>query len=182
MEEGEVSMLKDLAGIASVQLPGGFEKADEDCDFGHFIEFRHGQSRICYWQKDNFFASDESAQKLQECMKRRPHYIYRRDARNPMDPKVVEDEYFAAADALLQPGRVLPPIGFDLRNLRTQQLNGKTVFRAEFDGPRHFSSILMWDPTPESGILRHLWVDGPAKLEKEVQKDFEDIVSTIEWL
>ena len=175
-------MSNQLAGIATIELPPGFEKSTEDCDFGHFIEFRSTNSRICYWQKDNFFAPPDVAQTLESALKRRPHYLYKRNPKVPDEPRVQEDEYFAAADALLQPGRVLPPYGFDIRALRTTVLNGKTIFRADFDCHNFFSSIVFWDATPESGMLRHLWIEGPLNKEEELQKEFEKVCDTIQWV
>jgi hypothetical protein len=175
-------MLNDLAGIAEIELPPGFEKAAEDCDFGHYIEFRRNHARICYWQKDNFFAPPEAVSTLQECLKRRPHYIYRHNPKDPHDPKVEDAEYFAAADALLQPGRVLPPFGFDIKNLRTQVLNGKAIFRADFDARQNFTSILMWDAVAEAATLRHLWLEGPVAEESQLQQEFEQCCASIQWV
>lgn len=175
-------MLKNLAGIASIELPPGFEKASEDCDFGHFVEFRHNDSRICYWQKDNYFAPEETALAVEQSLKKRPHSIFKRDPRDPMEVQADDMEYFPVAEALLQPGRILPPYGFDIRSLRTQQINGKKVFRADFEGERFFSSIVIWDANHESGTLRHLWVEGAPESEDILQKEFQKACLSIEWV
>lgn len=176
-------MLKDLAGIACISLPPGFEKTSEDCDFGHFVEFSQTDgSRICYWQKDNYFASEETAHTLQQALKRKPHFLLKRDKKDPMDVKTDETEYFSAAEALLQPGRVLPPTAFDISALKTQSINGKTVFRADFDAGNRFCSVLIWDADHEAGILRHLWIDGDMKSKTTLEKEFESAAATIEWM
>lgn len=168
--------------IASIELPDGFEKTAEDRDFGHFIELSRGdRARICYWEKDNFFATPETAERLTQSLNRKPHSIFKRDLKDPDNIVADDNEYFAAAEALLQPGRVLPPYGFDIIAMKTQQLKGKRAFRVEFDAGKTFTSILMWDANPENGTLHHLWIDGPVTIEKQLRREFEACCASIEW-
>lgn len=174
--------LKDIDGIASMTLPADFAKTSEDRDFGHFMEYRTDSSRICYWEKDNYFASDEVATRLSLILQESPHQILEKDPEDPYNLKADEDEYFCAAEALLQPGRVLPPFGFDISSMRTHELNGKNVFLVDFDMEDRFVSIVIWDADQKAGTLQHLWIEGPKQEEEAVRKTFSDTCSSISWL
>jgi hypothetical protein len=154
------NIFQNEGGIESLAKPRGFDKKTEDNDFGKYIEYSDGKSKVCYWKREDYQPSADSAKKMQELLKKGPHSIMARDPRNPhVEIAASQDEVDAAYDCL-NPGRWSKGGPFEVNSIAVKTVNGKNVLSVdvEFQNGKR-STVTIFNPDANSNTLEHVWVE-----------------------
>lgn len=172
-------MLENEGSIASITKPKGFNNKSEDSDFGRFVSFSDGKSKVCYWKREDYSPTPDSAKKLEAVLKKGPHTILSKDPKNPDVTIAAEDELDPVYDCLM-PGRWSKGGPFDVNNISVQNINGKNVLSVDVqfqDGKKR--SVMIFSPDAKNNTLEHIWSEAGTKAD--VDKLNKTIVSSIKW-
>lgn len=170
--------LQNEGGVASLELPKGFKKKTEDNDFGKYIEYGSGKTKVCYWKRDDYQPSEESAKQLKDILKKPPHVVFSVDPKNP-DISVQEDKEIDAVYDCLNPGRWSGQGPFDIHSITTKNVNGKSVIQVDMTLQNGKVGVLnVFDANAKDGTLEHVWIEGP---KNEVDKLKKPVFDGLSW-